>query len=847
VLAEYMQQRRSAHSSSAEPAAATARDADVYTARTSGGLAASSMYESALTGSTLGLATSQWTLSGRSSAAPGARVPASNPQEPAQPCVDAARPTCQVISKGCSTPGTGANRLDPGGGAVQPARASQQVGTAGGQPGGAQQAARGGAADTSAPPAHASDWGGSSGWGEAWGDIDDGKLLDATVYHEVGAAQGPRRGSSGSWTVADGASGGVRTIDGSSGDSGPARSSGAAEPDAPHVHGGPAELSSSLSADLDPCTGQLGNESSGRSASDPGTLAHAPASLEHALPTYSAHDACAGTQEAHVRCAGAAVPAAIVGAADGSAERAACAQLAADRVQTVGSSGSAAEQTASDAEILTGDDAATMSLLRVKFTNTAVTLWPEAVTLAAQLARAVSSGPRKRSPMRNRDADEAQSSQASADEAAVNRQRTSDVASSSDSSSVAALPRCDDDGTSAGMAAEPRAAEAAILPEPALLAIPEDGPAADVQLHASQQPNSEARDQVSPLQASRAHSPPQASPDEHQLEAVHDMQAARALDATMFQDAASQLGASSASQRRRLSESHATSRRYVDARSRRASTDASTRTSITEPQADFMHDVYHAGECVVAVGAPPGDGPYSDRGDAFHVPSEQEQNGIVESEYSSQSGGLAGAVLSDYVGTDGSSGEALARAAEAFVGRLGARYPDSATRVTLTAAQFSLTVQEDARGGSARARRDSVGCRARVVASGVNSQLDLFPPGMGCHARATTAIRHIAAHQAGSTAAAPAASGAQASPQQPSQRRDASAAVQWHPLALYLKHGPVDTRADMLRMLLRVDDDADNGPRQATVSLRLPSLRIRLEQPTVTFLRVRGGPLPCWW
>ena len=40
------------------------------------------------------------------------------------------------------------------------------------------------------------------------------------------------------------------------------------------------------------------------------------------------------------------------------------------------------------------------------------------------------------------------------------------------------------------------------------------------------------------------------------------------------------------------------------------------------------------------------------------------------------------------------------------------------------------------------------------------------------------------------------------------------------------------------RVLMQVEDDRGSGARQAALSLRLPSLRLHLKQPTLAFLWV---------
>ena len=699
-----------------------------------------------------------------------------------------------------------------------------------------------------------------SDWGRAWDGLEQN--LESTMYHDAAlhasTMQGTGAGTSqGSWSMAGSPAGGSSAL--------PTLPEEGLSPDAEDAQAGPLDDMQQPAAALRVGACHTGHDRLRRSHMATQVLAPAGADSVDATASKEAYST----------------------AAFASGDR------------TSGSSQSAEEHAASDAEILTGDEAVTLSLLRVKVTNTAVTLWPEALTLATQLCRAAAAGKSEPSSegaidvhhseefeqsgagqgkfvaQANSDVNSQSCVQSSGAGSGASGAQSSLVSGPQQSTGHAIQSACtvpahaaqdepcgceqllaqstsvtlESQGAATGSADAEQAAAAALaaLNQRELAAAAHAGTDGQLSSHDGAEPAAEhvLRPADAPDSGAAGSSSPECSHSEaaaqvHVDELSPGTRAAQAranhMHRTLFADATSELDGGS----RRWSASGASSR-YIDAHSRATSGGLHAAThagaGLLGP---FMHDTYHAGECMVAVGAPLHSGTREDSTRLLSIPTEQEDDGVLDAAIASQTGGLASALRTDYVGTTGSVPGAAVRAPEATIGRLPARYPDSATRVTATASCVSITLQERAPAVRRRAHGGEQ-CRARLTASSVNVQLDLFTPGAGAFARAAVSVQRFAAHQAGSVATGATASGQQGA-QMRSTRHAAGAAqddATWRPLAVHLRHGPRDKRADMLRLLVRAEDDAEDGPRHATVSLRLPSLRIRLEQPTVTFLRVR--------
>lgn len=301
--------------------------------------------------------------------------------------------------------------------------------------------------------------------------------------------------------------------------------------------------------------------------------------------------------------------------------------------------------------------------------------------------------------------------------------------------------------------------------------------------------------------------------------------AAPALDQTLFVDASSTLIASSM-----LSPGDLTSTldcpAAISEHSRGArplhAPDAALLPQHASPES-IMHDMLLAGGSVIAVGtcggpANPGQG-LSSAG----IPTEQEADGVVLSDLQGSSAGLLSAVVERYVGAEDSPPPP--RLQEPVVGRLGSQYPDSCRRVSVVAESVTVLLRPDGvpvadLAAAARMRGGNGLVRLRVAA--VRLQHDTFPAGAPSHMRVAAAARAVTAQQAGFGARS---------------HNGGGGGVQWRPLAAQLQHGPSDPRRDVLRMLVRVAD-TEQGTREASAWLRLPSLRLHLEQPCLLFLRV---------
>eukprot|EP00892_Ulva_mutabilis_P006810 jgi/Ulvmu1/4500/UM002_0226.1 len=244
------------------------------------------------------------------------------------------------------------------------------------------------------------------------------------------------------------------------------------------------------------------------------------------------------------------------------------------------------------------------------------------------------------------------------------------------------------------------------------------------------------------------------------------------------------------------------------------------------PSQDIMHDMMLAGASVIAVGTrgarSPGQG-LSSAG----IPTEQEADGVVLPELQGMVEGLLSVVVEGYV--DAEASQPPPRLQEPVTGRLGGQYPDSCQRVSVAAQSVTVLLRPD--GVSAAdlpaAVRVQGGGLVRLQVSAVRMQHDVFPDSVSSHMRVAAAARVVVAQQAGFGARGAAL-----------LRKDGS--VAWRPLATQLAHGPSDPRRDVLRLLLRTVDTVQ-GTREASAWLRLPSLRLHLEQPCLLFLRDFGS------
>ena len=237
---------------------------------------------------------------------------------------------------------------------------------------------------------------------------------------------------------------------------------------------------------------------------------------------------------------------------------------------------------------------------------------------------------------------------------------------------------------------------------------------------------------------------------------------------------------------------------------------------------DFMHDMDLAGESVVAVGTLA-----ESQLHAAGVPSEQEDDGLVVRDLQRAPTGLLGSVMEDYVSQQKPSQPSSA--AEPVLGRLGVNYPDSCRRLAVSAAGISVLLRPDGIMSTDYAAAASMVGKGlvRLEVSGARMQHDQFADGGSSRSRLAARVRSIEMHQAGfltHRSQHPASSAGQGG-------------VKWRPLAAHLKQGPSDPRHDVLRLLLQVGRNTE-GSQEASVVLRLPSLRLHLEQPVLLFLKV---------
>ena len=513
----------------------------------------------------------------------------------------------------------------------------------------------------------------------------------------------------------------------------------------------------------------------------------------------------------------------------------------------------------SDPELLTGEEAATMHLVLVSLSDTAVTLWPDAIDLARRFCQqaVASSGPPARSGQSTSGAAAAEH----AGGARRSEERASDEPVDDGSRSVSEQDdSCVGDGDAAVRLGPPdagaRSSTAHVHQFAGGQVSETNGAHPDRLLHISASPAAfiSQRDASPPASAAPLRPVPvgpalarQASAPAAPSDGKETLIAARLTGAPRgslspsrwVPDAASMRSASSL-----LASSQAT--RWHDARSRHASMNASrsvAASAAVRGYASVMHDMQVDEQSVVAIGYPlAGEEPGAPvRGfSAAGVPTDQEQDGHVDVQFSSQEGGLQNAVRADYVSasTDGApqakdTGHTPRPEVEAVAGHLREQYPDSTSRFTATSGKLSVTLRS-----APPERSKAPPGRVRATVVGMQLQHDSFPSAAACHMRAAASVHRLAVHQQGFGKA------------QGRRQRDAQAAAsaaadagdpaEWRAVATRLHHGPYNPRKDMARALVRVQDD-EGGPRHATVSLRLPSLRLKLTQPTVEFLQVQAA------
>lgn len=298
--------------------------------------------------------------------------------------------------------------------------------------------------------------------------------------------------------------------------------------------------------------------------------------------------------------------------------------------------------------------------------------------------------------------------------------------------------------------------------------------------------------------------------------------ASAGLDQTLFVDASSTLIASTALARSDLASpnspvvSESGARVLLQPDATLVPADASPR--------DIMHDMMLAGGSVVAVGTCAGARWPSQGLSSAGIPTEQEADGVVLPELHGTAEGLLGAVVETYVGAEAALPPP--RLQEPVTGRLGANYPDSCQRFSVAAQSVTILLRPDgvSTADLAAATRVRGGGLVRLQLGVVRIQHDVFPESVANHMRVAAAARSVTAQQAGFGARSRAL-----------LRKDGT--VQWRPLATLLPHGPSDPRRDVARILLRIND-TEHGTREASAWLRLPSLRLHLEQPCLLFLRV---------
>lgn len=240
------------------------------------------------------------------------------------------------------------------------------------------------------------------------------------------------------------------------------------------------------------------------------------------------------------------------------------------------------------------------------------------------------------------------------------------------------------------------------------------------------------------------------------------------------------------------------------------------------PLPDFMHDMDLAGESVVAVGTLA-----ESQLHAAGVPSEQEEDGLVAPELQQVPAGLLGSVMEDYVGQQKPTHPSSA--AEPVLGRLGGKYPDSCRRLAVSAACISVLLRPDGIMSTDYAAAAGMVGKGlvRLEVAGARMQHDKFAAGCSSSSRLAVRVRSVAVYQAGFLA----------NRSQRSVQSSGQGGVKWRPLAAHLKNGPSDPRHDVFRLLLQVGASTE-GSQEASVVLRLPSLRLHLEQLVLVFLKV---------
>lgn len=236
---------------------------------------------------------------------------------------------------------------------------------------------------------------------------------------------------------------------------------------------------------------------------------------------------------------------------------------------------------------------------------------------------------------------------------------------------------------------------------------------------------------------------------------------------------------------------------------------------------NFMHDMDLAGESVIAVGTMA-----ESQLHAAGVPSEQEEDGLVVPELQRIPDGLLGSVVEDYVGTRQPA--KASNAAEPVLGRLGGNYPDSCRRLSVSAGCMSVLLRPDGIMSSDYASAAAMTGKGlvKLEVKGTRLQHDSFSEGRN-KSRLAARVRSIEVQQSGFIS-----NRAQRAAQTAGQ-----GGIKWRPLAAHLKQGPSDPRHDVFKVLLQVQATAA-GSKEASVTLRLPSLRLHLEQLVFVFLKV---------
>ena len=502
----------------------------------------------------------------------------------------------------------------------------------------------------------------------------------------------------------------------------------------------------------------------------------------------------------------------------------------------------------SDMEVLSGKDACMMAIMQVQLQQLLVTLTPDTCTLVSHLAEQLSaqyitkateaprmapdrgggetSGPSTCSPRRSRAFEEERAATCETAALPMLCSQLSEVHVHSQEPTMGETTEQQsvrEDGLAAAHSAAPQ--------EPV---------ATDVcsQELSHQAPNSSNSDNASACSLEDSQGQPQESLEGSDVHRSAGLESASSdpyhslgnsqmpLAQTVFQDASSMIissdsgAGSTAANGCEASCSHASG--YHSAMATTSTPARYPRISPLPHSPDFMHDMDLAGESVVAVGTLA-----ESQLHAAGVPSEQEDDGLVAPDLQQASTGLLGSVMEDYVSQHKPSQPSSA--AEPVLGRLGVNYPDSCRRLAVSAAGISVLLRPDGIMSTDYAAAASMVGKGlvRLEVSGARMQHDQFADGGSSRSRLAARVRSIEMHQAGfltHRSQHPASSAGQGG-------------VKWRPLAAHLKQGPSDPRHDVLRLLLQVGRNTE-GSQEASVVLRLPSLRLHLEQPVLLFLKV---------